>query len=243
MAKKKELTIVNRRQRTHVNEDGSTVQKPLPLYLDGRGTPAFVMLLPEYVQDALGVPAEAKAPTADEAEREYCKLVSQYVEHSKNAKAVKVLMVSYSYETEVASNNRTHWHGREHADRRANIGIEYRVAFVSNGKVYTAKEVWPKITKTMIGGSTYETDDRSQPSQLVPGALEPYTKESETMPYREELQAKLDMVVNALNQASLVLKGLDDAKDRGAALLGLGRMLLAAPPTGQSDVPALTAHS
>lgn len=234
MAKKKELTIVNRRQRTHVQENGSTVQKPLALYLDGRGTPSFVMLVPEYVQEALGVPAEARAPTANEAEREYRKVIDRYIEHAKSAKAVKVLVVNYSYETEVASNDRTHYHGRDKADRRATIGITYRVAFVSNGKVYSAKQVWPQ-KEVDFWGEKQLRDDREQPFTLIPGALEAYTEASETMPYSEGLHAKLDMVVDALNQASLVLKGLDDAKDRGAALLGLGRMLLAAPPTAQPE--------
>lgn len=228
MAKKKELTIVNRRQRTHVNEDGSTDHKPLPLYLDSTGTPSFVMLLPEYVQQALGVGERVSAPTADKAERDYWDIVERYVEHAKNAKAEMVLMVSYSYETEAASNDRTRYGNREPADRRASIGIHYRIAFVANRRVYAAKKVYPKIVRDHFG-RPWESEDRSQPPTLVPGALEAYTETSETMPYSEELRAKLDMVVDALNQASVVLKGLDDAKDKAAALLGLGRNLLAPP--------------
>lgn len=219
----KNLKVVHKRQMLVVAEDGSFNHAPVNLYLDSTGdSPSFVYEMPVYLVEALGCLSQVADKTAEGAKREYESLVRRYHEHMLNSTATKIIFVHYKWEQKDKFESRQ-------PDATVNIGVSYTVNFAVNGKVYEAKKKYQQ----KAGPFEMTVNDYDKPPILVPGHLHSYAKVSDSMPYSEELHAKLDWIINALNNAGKMLDELKTAKDQATAILAFG---------GPS-VPALPAPS
>jgi hypothetical protein len=224
MATKSPLKIVNTRERSWANEDGTWTRKPLPMYLDARGTASFVFPVPVYIVEALGLPNPAiSAPTAEGAQNAWDALVVRYVEHCKTAVAKPVLMVEIQYRGR-DDGGRLHAEGSPfgHESDERFVSLGYVRAFNVNGHIHHAAR--RKIPGTIFCTPTHPNDIED----AVPGSRNPYPKGVE-LPWTPELEAQLVAIQATIDRAALALDGILKSKDVGAALLGLGQGLLTGP--------------
>lgn len=217
----KTLKIVNKRLTMHVSEDGNPTEVPTPLYLDSTGDVSFVYLLPDYVQNALGVGERVAASTAEKALQDYKDVLRRYTDHVRTAKAEPVIIVRVEYEARDSQGryirSDRHFGGsRGSCDMFASAGLNYELAFRVNGSIYERREIeevppggtWPKGTGV-----------------FKPGARRGHVN-GKVLDYTPELHATLDRIVLALSQAAAKLNDIAEAPDLNAAVLALGNGFL-----------------
>src|SRR5262245_35976 len=94
----KPLKRINTRKETTVDESGNIVAADITCWLDPRGTPRFVYLLPDYVGDALEIKGGiCAAPTAAEALTAYNDALKRYQDHARSAHAEAMIAIRMEY--------------------------------------------------------------------------------------------------------------------------------------------------
>lgn len=212
---------VNKRTLLVVAENGDISRAPVQLWLDPRGEPRFVYLLPDYVSGNLGIAKEASAETADRAHLAYELAIRKYCDWARSRVAEPVIIVDGMY---LGRHENGH-HIEEDCfffqdssgqwDVKNAAGLKYKLAFKVNGQLH-----WRDRDRSV--------DDDTAPNAYKVGMMMGnYDAESKNvLPYTPELHARLDLICGALNRAAQALEAILSAKDVGAKLLSIKTPLL-----------------
>lgn len=217
------LRKVNTRKLPTVSEDGDIRHDAdIVCWLDPRGTPLFVYLLPDYVAEALGIKDSRIAePTADQALDAYKLTLHKYQDHVRTLKAEPVIIVKMDYAGRDADDKvirpERNPMGGEPGERR--VALSYKLAFRAGTHLYERKEVY---------GPDTENGWRGPAIGWKAGHRMGYVG-GKVLPFSDELIAKLDRVKAAINGAAQVLHEIHSADDVAAAFMALGSNTLALP--------------
>lgn len=220
-------TKVNARQRPWVTEEGTHERKAVPMYLDSTGTPAFLFLVPEYVQAAFGIDAELRNAQAESLEDQWSALVRRYVAHVKELRAEPVLILDVAYH---AKDDKGYglvrvYHGSSFDDsQHVMLQLSYLRAFRVNGELHHA-------IRRPISGTVFCT--RADPNTLedaVPGhRMQHVSKDKRVIPWTPESEAYVLAIAAAMGRAAMQLRDLMGSEDLVLALAGFGVKQLGGP--------------
>lgn len=225
----KPLKKINSRKIEWVEENGDIHDRDLvTCWLDPRGTPRFVYLLPEYAELALDIKGGVIAgKTAEEAYDNWKAALRKYQEHVRTGRAEAVIIAAIGYYGRNEKGNLLPRPDRYsnrfdgHADE-VKVSLRYTRAFRVGKSIFEAKAIeeasdqpWPNNRK-VVG--------------YKPGARIGYV-DGVVLDWTPELEAQLKRVHEAINDAARVLCRVVCAEDVHASLMGLGKLMLPAPAT------------
>lgn len=215
------LIKVHTRQTSYTHEDGSSGLRPTTMYLDRTAETSFVYLVPQHVVDAMGCDPRVTNQVADDATRAYEKLMREYAEHVRTAKAEPIILIQLGYKADIngvhKNTDRTNYMGSHPHRNMRMVQVGFTLAFRVSGKLYSRAKAW----------ASDEVVD------YKPGTLLGYTSDDKIIPYTPEAEAQLLRVQAAIDGAAAVLHhlaSLDEVAMSCALLnLGSGAPLLGAP--------------
>lgn len=224
---KSPYTQVNKRQRLWANPAGELTRIAVPMHLDSRGDPCFVMILPGYVVDAMGAassktPNEVRSPLAGDVECAWEKILRKFEDHMKTASAVPVLLLDVEYTAEGLSRGNHHF--TDDSDPYS-VSVGWSRAFRINGGYYAA-------VRKREPGVIYcsPTSSRRDDVEYVPGhKMRGLDFGVQAIDWTPEIEAQIKAIRATITTAAGALRDIVEAKDVGAALLGMGSRLLGGP--------------
>lgn len=214
------MKTLKRIQMLVVTEEGEYSHIPQTIYIDTNEPVQFVIRVPSYVVNALGCKDEVRGGQAMNVKPQFEKVMRQYLEWVKAAKAEPVIVLH----TKLLSTDRSGAPGRRHdidkdaffhrnrdreAEHHAVVDVSYSLMFRVNGHIH-----WRKKDRET---GEFKVGDRAS---YVDGI---------ELDYTPELHARLDRICNALHDAAHTLNEIIESKDVGAALLASANLRLSMP--------------
>lgn len=221
MPKKSSFKQVNTRVRPIVDEHGHIDHGPVTLYLDSRKDVDFFFNIPDYVCMALGCNETARGITADDAESEYKKVIVQYSDWARTAKAEPVILLQIDGRgispgkgmvIRLSDDFFSTFNADNGEGDKTGISIGYELAFRVNGKIHWRQE-------------KYDFDDPDKKTESVGGLMHRPT--GIVLNYTPELHQKIDQIISAVNNAVIAMDGILNSKDVANSLMNSAVLLLA----------------
>lgn len=209
-------------------ENGAIEFAPQTLWLDPTGEASFAMELPEYVCKAMKIDPVVNCAKAEDVKPRVERIMRDYSEWAKNARAEPVILISAKYFGETEDGRQIKRQsffidsemGHDRADTTRAVGLQYWLAFRVNGNIH-AREV----------ERGYDDERNRDESKDVVTVGWNKGKVSEqgaiVLGYTPALHARIDAIMKAINNAAININEILEAKDVAAALLsGAGAKLL-----------------
>jgi hypothetical protein len=217
------------------DEGGNHVaNKMAPLYLDTKGTPTFVMVLPPHVVKALGLPNEGRIESAkaEDVQPIFDRRMKEFHEWHKTATATPVIIVKAKYmgwadEDRIVKKDSFFIDSEMSGSRAENtraVGLAYELAFKVNGQVHERERQW------------YDKDHNRLEAPIFVVGYQKGHVDGVVLDYTPELHARIDAILAAINRAVLAIDEIVESKDPAKAFLtGPGTKLIASPKRAIDD--------
>jgi hypothetical protein len=231
--KRSNLKVLKRIQMLTVSEDGTSGRAPQTIYIDSKSPVHFVIRLPTHVVAALACEPEVRHTLAAQVVPAYEKIMRQYLDWYRTAKAEPVIVLhaellsqdrsgSPNQRGDIDENAFFHHDEDREAEHKATISLTYSLLFRVNGEIH------------------WRTKDR-ETGEFKVGHRMAYVK-GIVLDYTPELHARLDRICNALHDAAHLLHKIIKAKDVGAALLASANLRLPSLPPAHGGLTECDMH-
>lgn len=206
------------------------------LWLDPTGEATFAMELPEYICKAMKVEPTVHCAKAEDVKPRVDRIMRDYSEWAKNARAEPVIIVHAKYLGETADGDTLKRNSffidsemsHDRSDSTRAVGLQYWLAFRVNGNIHARD-----VERVLKEGTDDEYDEvvtvgwnKGAPREQGGCAILDYTP---------ELHARIDAIMKAINNAAINISEILEAKNVAAAFLSAtGAKLLNAPSDASS---------
>lgn len=212
----------------HVSEDGESSRAPQSIYIDSKDPVEFVILLPEYVVNALGCAVQVRHVQAVAVIKLFEERMEQYRDWAYTKKAEPVIMLT----TKLFSRDRSEaWTDRGPSSRS---DISHDSFFIESNRSGSKCEhqVAVSVSYALLfrvnGHLHFRVKDPNNASNYVPGHRLSHV-EGVVLDYTPELHARLSRICEALHDAAHTLHEIIQSKDIPAALMAATSLRIAGP--------------